>query len=156
MPRVLRNFPALASVRLPRSATVLDVQPRPEPSQAPALVCSVDDADNETVERRYAVLQAGAAIPPGATFIKSWRAPPENLASRVGPIACLFELVAEEIPAAIPPEAHKHYRHLTREGFEYRGDFAWYAPTNMQPLSQDDVIALTELLPYGYGIIANA
>lgn len=151
--RVLRNFPALAGSRLPRSAIVLDVQPRPEPGQAPALVCSVDDADNETVERRFAVLKAADPIPAEATFVKSWRE--SNPWGKPGTIACLFELVAEEIPAAIPPELHRHYRHLTREGFTHDGRY-WQAPDDHGPLAQDDIIALTELTPYGYGGLANA
>lgn len=147
--RIVRTYPALASVNLPRSAVVLDVQPRPDLSQAPALVVSIDDADEEIEQRRYAILDVGAQIPTGAQFVASWRRHPAD-----GGIACLFEL-AEEIPDAVPVEAHRHYRHLLREGFVWVGN-AWTAPEDFGPLGQDEIIALTELAPYGYGECRNA
>lgn len=152
--RVLRNFQALGVTRLPRSAIILDVLPRPDVGLVPpALVCSVDNADEEIAVRRFAVLRSDAAIPDGATFLKSWRdsggwgLPVE--------IVCLFELVGEEIPEAIPPEAHRHFLHLAREGFTLVRR-VWRAPAEHGPLGQADIIALTELAEHGYGEVVGA
>lgn len=147
--RIVRTYPALASVNLPRSAQILDVQPRPDLSQAPALVVSIDDADAETEQRRFAILDVGATIPLGAQFVASWRRHPTD-----GGIACLFEL-AEEVPAAVPAEAHRFYRHLVREGFVWVGN-AWTAPEDSGGLGHEAIIALAELAPYGYGECRNA
>ncbi len=164
--RIVRTYPALASVNLPRSAQILDVQPRPDLSQAPALVVSIDDADAETEQRRFAILDVGATIPLGAQFVASWRDKPENLAQRHGSIRCLFELV-EDIPGDLPPEAVPHYRLLVRDGFEPvlavepggPGRLTcWKAPDNVPPgqLSQEQAIAVATLQEYGYGSVVNA
>lgn len=153
MGRLVTTVGAFASVRMLRSSIILDAHDR-GPEQAPTLVVSYDEADAEYVERRFAVVRASAsAIPADAEFVASFQR--RGCGPEASGVYCLFELAAEEIPAAIPPEAHRHYRHLTREGFEYR-DPAWYAPDDYGPLSQADVIALTELQPYGFGAIANA
>lgn len=149
--RVLKTFPALAAVNMPRSATVLGVHDR-GPDQAPSLLTSVDKSDDEVEQRRYALLKPGAAIPTGAAFVASFRRDgcgPDNSG-----IFCLFEL-AEEIPADVPAEAHRHYRHLLREGFERR-DGAWVAPADLGPLGHENIIALTVLREFGYGDCRNA
>ena len=59
--RRLKTYPALASVKLPASAVVLGVHDR-GPDQAVALLASYDDVDDETAERRFAVLRSGDAV----------------------------------------------------------------------------------------------
>lgn len=149
--RVLRNFPALAAVNIPRSAVILSVHDR-GPEQAATLVASVDDADDEVEQRRFVVLGMGAAIPTGAAFVASFRR--DGCGPNNSGIFCLFEL-AEEIPADVPAEAHRHYRHLLREGFEWR-DGAWTAPADLGPLGHENIIALTTLREFGYGDCRNA
>lgn len=151
--RRLKTYPALASVKLPSSATVLDVHGRGA-EQAPALVVSYDDTDAETEERRFAVLfpAKGDAVPPGAVFVASWRLHPAD-----GGIACLFEL-AEDFPADLPSEAYPHWRVLLRDGFTLRPDRAWLAPDDVPAghLSTEQIVAIATLQEYGYGSVVNA
>lgn len=151
--RRLKTYPALASVKLPASATVLAAHDRGA-EQAPALVVSYDDTDAETEERRFAVLfpAKGDTVPPGAVFVASWRPHPAD-----GGIACLFEL-AEDFPADLPAEAYPHWRVLQRDGFKLRADRAWLAPDDVPPghLSTEQIIAVATLQEHGYGSVVNA
>lgn len=158
--RRLKTYPALGSIALPRSAVVLDVLPRsfPEMSQAPALVVSIDDADEETEQRRFVVLSPGDPIPTGAQFVRAWRDKPENLAQKYGRIVCLFE-IADDLPADLPPEGVEHYRRLVGDGFALRPtDRAWIAPADVPPgaLSHEQFVAVATLQEYGYGSVVNA
>lgn len=150
--RRLKTYPALASVKLPASAVVLDVRDRGS-QQAPALVVSYDDADEETTERRFVALRPGDPIPPGAQFVSSWR----ELDKPSAPIACLFELV-DEMPADLPAEAYPHWRVLHRDGFKLRADRAWIAPDDVPAghLSVEQLVAVVTLQEHGYGAVVNA
>ncbi len=155
--RRLKTYPALGSIALPRSAQILDVHEKGA-DKAASLVVSVDDADGETEERRFAVLRIGDPVPIGARFVASWEQHPVD-----GGIACLFEL-AEDIPADLPAEAVQHYRLLIRDGFEVTlcgspggGIKAWKAPVDVPPgqLSQEQIIAVVTLQEHGYGPVVN-
>lgn len=150
--RRLKTYPALASVKLPASATVLDVRDRGS-QQAPALVVSFDDSDAGTTERRFVTLRPGDPIPPGAQFVSSWR----ELDKPSAPIACLFELV-DEMPADLPADAYPHWRVLQAAGFTLRADRAWLAPDDVPPghLSTEQIIAVATLQEHGYGSVVNA
>lgn len=150
--RRLKTYPALASVAMPASAEILDVRDRGA-TQAAALVVSYDDADETKAERRFVTLRPGAAIPPGAQFVASWR----ELDVPAAPIACLFEL-ADDMPADLPAEAHAHWRVLTRDGFTLRADRAWIAPADELPshLSREQAIAVATLQEHGYGPVVYA
>lgn len=158
MGRLVTTVGAFASVRMLRSSIILDAHDR-GPEQAPSLVVTYDEADSEYVERRFALLRAGAAaVPAGADFVASFQR--RGCGPEASGVYCLFELVGEEIPAEIPPEAHRHFQHLKREGFalEHVAGLGprWRAPDDAGGLSQSDVIALTELREYGYGSVVNA
>ena len=150
--RRLKTYPALASVKLPASAVVLGVHDR-GPDQAVALLASYDDADEETTERRFAVLRSGDPIPPGAQFLDSWR----ELDKPSAPIACLFELV-DDMPGDLPADVYPHWRVLQSAGFTLRPDRAWLAPDDVPPghLSFEQLVAVATLQEHGYGAVVNA
>lgn len=152
--RRLKTYPALASVKLPASAIVLGVHDR-GPDQAVSLLVSYDDVDEETAERRFAVLQSGDAIPPGAQFVDSWRR--NGCGPQMSGIFCLFELV-DEMPADLPADAYPHWRVLQAAGFTLRADRAWLAPDDVPPghLSTEQIIAVATLQEHGYGSVVNA
>lgn len=95
----LKTYPAFATVRLPQSATILDVQDRGS-EQAAALVVQYDDADPYKTERHFVTLRAGDAIPDGARFVASWR----ELDTPAAGIVCLFERVPV---VEVTPCAHR-------------------------------------------------
>lgn len=150
--RRLKTYPALALVRLPASAVVLDVRDRGS-NQAPALVVSYDEADEEKVGRRFVTLRPGAAVPPGAQFVASWR----ELDKPSAPIACLFELV-DDMPGDLPADVYPHWRVLQSAGFTLRPDRAWLAPADVPAghLSTEQIIAVATLQEHGYGAVVNA
>lgn len=150
--RRLKTYPALASVNLPASAIVLGVHDRGS-NQAPALLVSYDDTDEETTERRFQVLRSTDAIPPGARYVASWR----EMDKTSAPIACLFELV-DEMPTDLPADAYPHWRVLQAAGFTLRADRAWLAPDDVPPghLSTEQIIAVATLQEHGYGSVVNA
>lgn len=152
--RRLKTYPALASVNLPASADVLGVHDR-GPDQAVALLASYDDADEETTERRFAVLRSGDPIPPGAQFLDSWRR--NGCGPDASGIFCLFELV-DDMPVDLPAEAYAHWRVLQRDGFTLRPDRAWLAPADVPAghLSTEQIIAVATLQEHGYGSVVNA
>lgn len=152
--RRLKTYPALASVKLPDSATVLGVHDR-GPDQAVSLLVSYDDVDEETAERRFAVLRSGDAIPAGAQFLDSWRR--AGCGPDASGIFCLFEL-GEDMPADLPAEAYPHWRVLQRDGFTLRPDRAWLAPDDVPAghLSTEQLIAVATLQEHGYGAVVNA
>lgn len=150
--RRLKTYPALASVRMPASAEILDVRDRGA-TQAPALVVSYDGADEGIVTRRFVTIAPrDEVLPPGAQFVASWRA-----LDRAAPIFCLFELV-DDLPADLPPYAHAPYRSLRAAGFTLRADKAWIAPddTPAGQLSRDQICAVAELQECGYGPVVHA
>lgn len=150
--RRLKTYPALASVRLPASAEILDVRDRGS-TQAPALVVSYDEADAATVERRFIVLRPGDVLHPAARFVASWR----ELDTRAASIACLFEIV-DECPARLLGEAAQAWRLLRDAGFRERFDGAWFAPADIPAghLSRDQIVAVSTLHEYGYGSVVHA
>lgn len=143
--RRLKTYPAFASINMPRSAIILDVKNRGS-VQAPSLICSVDDGDAETVERRFLILpcDGGQRIPAGATFVASWR----NLDLIKAPISCLFELDLD-IPEGVAPELVGRYRTLINAGFTLTPERNWRAPDDSPNIAPDHIIAITELQESG-------
>jgi hypothetical protein len=151
--RRLKTFPALASVRMPASAQILDVRDRGA-TQAPALVVSFDEDDEEVVTRSFATIAPrGEAIPPGAQFVASWRA----LDLPQAPIFCLFEL-GDDMPTDLPYGYYGPFRLLRAAGFTLRADKAWIAPPDVPAgqLSREQICAVAELQECGYGPVVNA
>lgn len=152
--RVLGTYPALASVRMPRSAIVLAVHDRD--NQAPALLVEFDpdDKGDETrqIERRFVTLQGGQEIPRLAHFVASWRRHQAD-----GGITALFELVDGDVPDDLDPERHADYRLLLEQGFTpVKRDEAhkacWLAPDD-EPVGMGTYQAIARLQEHGYGPI---
>ena len=141
-----------ANVQMPAGARIVhfDVQYvgpiGDKPRQGHPTVWALIDDAAEKETRRFAVIGTGRDVPPGARHIGSYQAEPF--------VGHVFEL-PEEVPRDVPTEAHRHYRHLVREGFVWAGN-AWTAPADFGPLGHAEIIALTELEPFGYGTCRNA
>lgn len=155
---IIKTYPALASVNMPRGAVILDAHPRPSPRHAPSLVVSVDPTEQATETRHFATLESGYAIPDGARFIASWRAPPE--VGFVGPLVCLFELDLPFDAAAVElsSAARTAFHSLVSAGFKVRAsDRAWIAPVDVEPghLSAEQMVAVATLQEYGYGPVVE-
>lgn len=155
--RVLKTFPALRSVRMPRLAQILGVHPMAQPDQAPALLVEYDP-EQEPVERSFAVLRSGEQVPSGAAFLQSWRDASD------GRIAALFELLDSDIPADLTDDqARADYRLLLAEGFEpvpalgVPRQIAWKAPADVPAgnLSFDATVAIARLQEHGYGPVVE-
>lgn len=153
--RALATYPALAAVRMPRSAVIVAVHAKESGDQAPALVVEYDVDDQETVERHFVALSCakGTPIPAGAGYVSSWRRHPAD-----GGLAALYERFDTDVPADLDPERHNDYRLLVADGFVLRDDKAWTAPTDVPPgqLSHDQIVAIARLQEHGYGDVIDA
>lgn len=161
--RALATYPALAAVRMPRSAVIVAVHAKESGDQAPALVVEYDANDQETVERHFVTLSCakGAPIPAGAGYVSSWRRHPAD-----GGLAALYERVDADVPADLDPERHADYRLLAREGYKpvqalEPGDpgrmTCWKAPDDQPPggMSLDAMQAIARLQEHGYGPVVE-
>lgn len=146
--RVLKTYPALASVRMPAGAEVLAVVPRPDPTQAASLVVLADPSESKMTERVFRTLEIGDSVPAGARPLGQWRGTP------TGRILCLFEFPAD-VPDGLSEEYVPHYRNLIDDGFTLRDDLAWIAPPSVPPgrLSRDQIIAVAMLQECGFGSV---
>ena len=157
--RKLKTFPALGTVRMPKGAAIVAVHPRPDASQAPALLVEYDDAEQVTVERQFVVLGSGDAIPARSGYLASWRQHPAD-----GPtIAALYERFDADLPGNLPDDqARADYRLLLAEGYTpvpARGLqlTAWKAPDDV-PAGQhsfDATVAIARLQEHGYGPVVE-
>lgn len=157
--RKLKTFPALGSVRMPKSAAVVAVHPRPDTTQAAALLVEYDDQEPATVERSFVLLGSGDAIPARAGYLASWRQHPAD-----GPtIVALYERFDADVPATLPDDqARADYRLLLAEGYTpvpARGLqlTAWKAPDDAPPgqHSFDAIVAIARLQEHGYGPVVE-
>ena len=157
--RVLRTYPALASVYIPANAVLVSALERPSDHQAPTLVFECDYGDDAAViKRSFVVLHVGATIPPNARHIATWRRH-----SADGGLSCLYERLETDVPADLDPERHADYRLLAERGFTQAGNrggerHAWTAPDDydhMRP-EMDVVQAIVRLQEHGYGPIVGA
>lgn len=152
--RKLKTFPALAAVSMPKGAAVVAVHPRPDVSQAPALLVEYDDQEAATVERHFVTLGSGDTIPPGAGYLASWRQHPAD-----GPtIVALYERFDADVPADLDPDRHADYRLLLAEGYKVtlvgsNATRCWTAPDDVPAgaMSLDAMQAVARLQEHGYG-----
>lgn len=152
--RKLKTFPALGTVRMPKGAAIMAVHPRPDVSQAPALLVEYDDQEAVTVERQFITVHPSGPIPPHAGYVASWR----EGSDRYGPVVALYERFDADVPADLDPERHADYRLLISEGYTLVGRMdvckgAWKAPVDQPPggMSREAMEAVARLQEHGYG-----
>lgn len=154
--RALATFPALRCVNMPAGAAIVAVHAAPS-AKVPAATLLVEcDPAAAPVERQFIVARPGAALPPNAGFVGSYR-------NVEGALTAVYELHRSDVPADLHPDRHEDYRLLLREGYgkvlapdcTYH---AWRAPNGLPPgnMSLGAMEAVARLQEHGYGPVVDA
>ena len=162
--RVLRTYPALASVNMPVSAVIVDALDAERSGHAPTIVAEVDpDDEMRTAPRSFRTARVGGeAIPPFGRHLATFRRHRAD-----GGLTALYEVFATDVPDDLDPERHDDFRYLVDAGYRLGkpvGDCdrpetpkarPWIAPAGDEPTAPQVYAAVARLQEHGYGPIVG-